>query len=201
VRERRYAGRVARSPYLSKPPFPLAWRPRTTVRWWVGPPRAEAAGWLPRAGSAIIDQIICGAILVPIAVFAIIGGVIGVLSSVGPSRIGSGLLGVAVNATLIAGAVTGPYYVLMEGRRAGQTLGKMAANIRVVDQVTGGRIGWGKAVVRWFVRLLFWVSVPLLTFGAGIMLPLLDALWPLWDERKQTLHDKLSRTLVVSTYP
>ncbi|MGH8900159.1 MAG: RDD family protein [Egibacteraceae bacterium] len=196
---------MASPPYPPKPPIPSVWRPRTTVRWRARTPRSgaagRAAGWLPRAGSAIVDQLACQAILAPIAVLAVVVGVIDALSSRGPLQDWPGLLGIAGYATLIVGAVTGPYYVLMEGRRAGQTLGKMAANVRVVDQATGGPIGPGKACVRWLVRLLFWVTVPLLTFGAGIMLPLVDALWPLWDERKQALHDKLAGTLVVTTRP
>ncbi|MGH8885571.1 MAG: RDD family protein [Egibacteraceae bacterium] len=197
--ERGYSGRVANPPYPPKPPLPSVRRPRATVRWRASTPQPGVAGWLSRAGSAIVDQLVCLAILAPIAIVTIVVGLIGALFSKGPSSGGPGLLGIAGYATLVAGAVTGPYYVLMEGRRAGQTLGKMAANVRVVDQATGGRIGWGQAVVRWLVRLLFWVTVPVLTFGAGVMLPLLDVLWPLWDQRKQTLHDKLARTLVVTT--
>jgi uncharacterized RDD family membrane protein YckC len=26
----------------------------------------------------------------------------------------------------------------------------------------------------------------------------LDALWPLWDSKRQTLHDKLARTVVIT---
>jgi uncharacterized RDD family membrane protein YckC len=29
--------------------------------------------------------------------------------------------------------------------------------------------------------------------------PLLDKLWPLWDEKRQALHDKVARTNVVRT--
>lgn len=187
--------------YPGKPPLPRVWRPQTTTPWRPATPRSGAAGWFSRAGSAIVDQLVCQVILTPIAFFAIIAGVIDVLFSTRLLRGGPGLLGIAGYATLIVGAVTGPYYVLMEGRRAGQTLGKMAANVRVVDQATGGPISWGQAVLRWLVRLVFWVTVPLLTFGAGIMLPLVDVLWPLWDERKQALHDKLAGTLVVPAAP
>jgi uncharacterized RDD family membrane protein YckC len=182
-------------------PRPSVWRPRTKVWRRVSARQSEAAGWLPRAGSAIVDQLVCQAILLPVAILAIVVGLIDALFSEGPSRGWPGVLDITVYATLITAAVTGPYYVLMEGRRAGQTVGKMAAGIRVVDQATGGPISWSQAVVRWLVRLLFWVTVPVLTFGAGIMLPLVDVLWPLWDERRQALHDKLARTFVVPVVP
>jgi uncharacterized RDD family membrane protein YckC len=176
------------------------WQSRTTVPWQVSP-QSVAAGWLPRAGSAIVDQLVCQVILTPLAIIVVVVGVINALLSRGPFQDWPSLLHITGYATLIVGAVTGPYYVLMEGRRAGQTLGKMATNVRVVDQAMGGPISWVQAVVRWYVRLLFWVPVPLLTFGLGFVLPLLDVLWPLWDERKQALHDKLAGTMVITTVP
>lgn len=81
------------------------------------------------------------------------------------------------------------YKLLLEGRD-GQTLGKKAVGIRVVRAEDGGPISYGKAFFRWFIA---WV-LNFIPFG-GIV----DLLWPLWDPRKQTLHDKAAGTVVVKS--
>jgi uncharacterized RDD family membrane protein YckC len=81
------------------------------------------------------------------------------------------------------------YGWLMVGRW-GQTLGKMALGEKVVRGADGGPVGYARA----FGRLAS-------TWLLGIfVVPLLVAyLWPIWDERKQTLYDKLVDTVVVKT--
>lgn len=83
------------------------------------------------------------------------------------------------------------YYIYLEGSPSGQTIGKKLMNIRVISFSTGGRAGYGAATIRYFAR---WLSaLPLL----------LGYFWMLWDDEKQTWHDKLSTTVVVPTsaYP
>ena len=78
------------------------------------------------------------------------------------------------------------YFAVLEGGPTGQTLGKKACNIRVVDADTGQPgIGPGRAIGRYFAR---WLSAIVLLLGY---------LWMLWDDRKQTWHDKLVSTVVV----
>jgi uncharacterized RDD family membrane protein YckC len=85
--------------------------------------------------------------------------------------------------------VGGVYHTVLHGRGRGQTAGKMLLGIRVRDEWTNGPIGYGRAFGRWMMPALFW------TF---LWIPgLLDALWPLWDRKKQTFHDKIVRSLVV----
>jgi uncharacterized RDD family membrane protein YckC len=174
------------------------WRPvvRAAVLW------SGLAGWPTRALSAIVDQALCAAILAPIAVIAVVVGVARALMSPDPT-LGQelGLFGTTAVWTGVVALVTGPYYVIGEGGRCGQTLGKAAMRVRVADAATGGPISMTQALVRWLARLVFWVPVPMLTFGLGLVLPILDVLWPLWDERRQALHDKLAGTLIVTTRP
>ena len=69
----------------------------------------------------------------------------------------------------------------------GQTPGKMALGVKVVRGSDEGRVGWLRALGRYaseFALGLF--SIPLL----------LSYLWPLWDSRKATLHDKMAGTIV-----
>ena len=89
---------------------------------------------------------------------------------------------------LLAGIV---YYTLLEGGATGQTLGKKALGIRVVDFNNGGSIGYGRGAIRYLGRIVS--SIPCL----------LGYLWMLWDKEKQTWHDKFATSVVVpeSHYP
>jgi uncharacterized RDD family membrane protein YckC len=84
------------------------------------------------------------------------------------------------------------YVVYFEGGETGQTIGKRALGIRVYDfSGTGGPIGYGRAFIRWLGRIV-----------SGIPC-YLGYLWMIWDQEKQTWHDKLATTVVVpvSAYP
>lgn len=96
-------------------------------------------------------------------------------------------------ANLIAAAVAFLYYVLQHGRW-GQTLGKRLMHLRVVRADNGGAIGYGQAA--W--RLLFAYLISVVTCGIG---GLVDVAWILWDPRRQALHDKVARTVVVRAEP
>ena len=83
------------------------------------------------------------------------------------------------------------YFAYFEGGPKGQTPGKMALGIRVIDFNTGGPIGYGRGVVRYLGRIV-----------SGLVC-LLGYLWMLWDKEKQTWHDKIATTVVVpvANYP
>ncbi len=92
---------------------------------------------------------------------------------------------------LILLVVIAAYYTLLEGGKRGQTVGMMATGIRVYDLRQGGPIGYGRALVRFFGRLL--ATIPCL----------LGYFWMLWDKEKQGWHDKLANSIVVpvAQYP
>lgn len=72
----------------------------------------------------------------------------------------------------------------------GATLGKMALGIAVRRGEDGRRIGLMRALGRVASTILLGiVTIPLLV----------SYLWPLWDARNQTLHDKMANTIVVRT--
>ena len=83
------------------------------------------------------------------------------------------------------------YFTVLNGGQKGQTVGKMVWNIRVRDAATGGPLGPAKAARRYVVPLL--ALIPIL----GLVLWVTDGLWPLWDQRRQALHDKLAGSAVV----
>jgi uncharacterized RDD family membrane protein YckC len=65
----------------------------------------------------------------------------------------------------------------------------MAVRARAVDATHGGGIGYGRALGRAVVEYLFIVVL----FVPWVV----DMLYPLWDGRRQTLHDKATNTVVV----
>jgi uncharacterized RDD family membrane protein YckC len=83
------------------------------------------------------------------------------------------------------------YYGYFEGSPSGQTIGKKALGIRVIDFNTGGPIGYGRGFLRWIGKIV-----------SGIPC-YLGYLWMLWDREKQTWHDKIATSVVVpeSAYP
>jgi uncharacterized RDD family membrane protein YckC len=91
------------------------------------------------------------------------------------------------------------YATILCGRARGQTVGMMAVGVRVVrlgafDALGYGRAFW-RALVEQFLRILGTVTLIL-----GVIW-LLDMLFPLWDSKKQTLHDKIVQTVVIRVRP
>jgi uncharacterized RDD family membrane protein YckC len=151
--------------------------------------QTQLAGPVPRAtfgqrfGAFAIDIVII--LVVEIIVAVILGVIIAAIASSGSSA----AVGIASLLSLILFllyiAIPIVYFGYMEGQPSGQTFGKRALNIRVVDFDTGGPIPMGRAMLRSLVRSLI----------SGILL--LGYLWMLWDPQQQTWHDKIVRTTVV----
>lgn len=88
----------------------------------------------------------------------------------------------------LAAIIAAPFYfALMHGRPRGQTIGKRSVGIAVRRRGSLERLGYRRAFGRAFVTLAFLVTY----------VWILDVLWPLWDERKQALHDKVAGSVVV----
>jgi uncharacterized RDD family membrane protein YckC len=83
------------------------------------------------------------------------------------------------------------YFAYFEGQPAGQTIGKKAMNIRVIDFATGGSLDSSKALVRSLVRQVSGYACAI------------GFIWALFNKEKQTWHDLASNTVVVPTsaYP
>jgi uncharacterized RDD family membrane protein YckC len=152
------------SEFPAPPPAPPPGSPPTGLHGPSGP----RAGFGQRLGAALID--------------AILIGVVGFVIQQAIGRNGGTAISVALGVA---------YYGWLEGSNSGQTLGKKWIGIRVIDFNTGGPIGFGRAVIRYFGR---WVSA---------IVCLLGYFWMLWDKEKQTWHDKFANDVVVpvSSYP
>lgn len=61
----------------------------------------------------------------------------------------------------------------------GQTIGKSKQNIKLVSDKTGGPVGIGPAIIRYFLG------------GLLTSICYLDVLWPLFDEQKKRITDKI----------
>ena len=151
------------------------------------------ASWGSRAAAFVID----GAI-VSIPAGIVVGLLVAGIVASGDSEAGviAFVIGIllAVLVVGIAYLLYAPLLMMRSGERNGQTLGKQLMNIRVV-RVDGKPIDFGSAALREVVMktlaVLFASSiVPIVPF-------LLNYLWPLWDNRNETLHDKMCSTKVV----
>lgn len=96
------------------------------------------------------------------------------------------LLTLDIFGALLSWAAFIGYTIYLHGSPSGQTVGKRVMNIRVIRE-DGGPLGYGAATGRFFATILS--SAPCS----------LGYLWMLWDDQKQTWHDKLARTNVVTT--
>lgn len=68
----------------------------------------------------------------------------------------------------------------------GQTLGKMALKIKIVNIGTNKAPGYTKA----FLREVVGKCISTLVIGLGYF-------WVIWDENKQAWHDKIAETVVI----
>lgn len=118
-----------------------------------------------------------------------IGAIVnGIISSVftAPGRLVSGdapALGLLLT---LAGTIAWIVIYAKQVGSTGQAWGHKVAGVRIVDANTGQVIGTGRAVGRYFATILS--ALPCL----------LGYLWPLWDAKKQTFHDKIVNTYSVT---
>lgn len=87
--------------------------------------------------------------------------------------------------SLISLAIGLAYVVLLNA--SGGTWGKRILGMRLESSDTGDNIGFGRAIVRYIVAI-----------GSGLALAL-GYLWCLWDDNRQTWHDKAAGSVVVRT--
>jgi uncharacterized RDD family membrane protein YckC len=83
-------------------------------------------------------------------------------------------------------------------RFKGSTLGMMVLKLQVRLRERPGQLPWSAIGLRILVQFgyLLTAVVPLL-YLALFWYPYLDGLWPLWDKKRQALHDRAARTNVI----
>ena len=128
------------------------------------------SGWWKRVGATLIDGLI---IFVPAFIIALALG-----------EAGSAIAFVLV---FVIALFYAPLLMARGGSANGQTFGKQAVGIRVRHQ-SGQPMTFGRGVIRDFVGKSVLGLIPLYS--------LIDSLFPLWDDHKQAIHDKLGSTTV-----
>lgn len=159
------------------------------AHYWAAP--EPYSGWWTRFAAMLIDRLVLFVpswIVVRITVNAVPKRIEACRLSDGrrglcsvPTDQGWAVIALVVGICFVA---TMLYFSLLTGR-SGQTLGKRALGIAVVDRTTHQPIGVGRGFGRFFGMLL-----SSLVCGLGF-------LWAAWDGEKQTWHDKIARSIVV----
>ena len=139
------------------------------------------SGWWRRVGATVVDNLL---LFIPSSIAFLL------VSDFAGRYVGA----------LAALAVQGAYMVRFLASTKGQTIGNRVVDTAVRDALTGATITANQALRRWgFIALYSVLDVTLPTSYTAIptVIALIDCLFPLFDARKQTLHDKFAGTLVV----
>lgn len=167
--------------YQPPPQQPYASTPQVS-------PWGQYAGWWSRVGASILDGLLAFAIgVVPLGIGAVLafkdaetdpitGEITGGVDPLGIVIMGLGVLAV------IAFAL---WNVVFRQGRKGQTVGKSVLGIQVVKEETGQFIGAGMSFLRAILNSIL---------GNACFL---NYLWPLWDNKKQTWHDMIVKSVVL----
>jgi uncharacterized RDD family membrane protein YckC len=149
------------------------------------PPGMSYAPWGRRALAYVVDVLLLFACFLPTLV------VVGVIGAIAGSDDDWPVAGtVALILVMIAGLLAWLYQMTWRQGVRGQSWGKQLTGIhlvRVVDlRPPGGGVGIGRYAVNWALG----------NASCGIY-SLVNAVWPLADDRNQSLDDKILNTLVV----
>jgi len=148
------------------------------------------AGWGSRVGGHLINGLMAALFSIP-AVIGFFAGpkkteVCTINNEVGLCKVPTGAGWAIILLLGLAGLVAFAVLYSRMISKTGQAWGHKAVGVRIVDAQTGGNIGAGKAVARYFIG--HWIDGLICYLGY---------LWPLWDSRKQTLSDKIFGTVSI----
>jgi uncharacterized RDD family membrane protein YckC len=162
-------------------------------------PRVPRAPRVPglgrRLAARLVDGVLVGVVVGVLAVAVFGAAATGLRTDrAGDVTSGGGGLVAAYLASATVGLVVTLLYEVGLVATRGATLGKRLLRLKVVREADGAVPGWGPSVLRWVLPQ----AVGFLTCGLATVLvylsPLLDG-----TGRRQGWHDKVARTLVVST--
>lgn len=138
------------------------------------------ASWGARVGGYILDGLVgAGVIIVPL----VIGIALSTSTSSGTSAAGGLIL--VLGYVLALGFQI--WNVIIRQGRTGQSLGKKWVGIQVVRDDNGQFLGAGASFGRWLMLVIL-----------TAITCYLNLLWPLWDVKKQALHDKVVGSVVLT---
>ena len=193
--------------YAPMAPYAGAGQTRATT-----PDGQELAGWWVRVAAFLIDNIIVGIIAAIVAfpwmaqIFDAYGDFLsealdaaeaGSTTVPGQAELMAEITGPLVTVSLI-GLVVSLVYQSLFLRWKAATPGKLLVGLRVRLRERPGQLSWATILKRWVSQFGYALFSAVPVLGSLLSLyPLLDGLWPLWDSKKQALHDKVAATNVV----
>lgn len=184
-------------PQVGAPPPPGA---VATAPYGYGTPPVggERAGFGVRLGGYLLDGLLYGLLM---AVLMVPGGVLAATSfrdcttleradgttvlECGDGNFDWGTFGGGL-ALIAFGFLIVAFIYLRALGKTGQTWGRKIVGIKVIGETTGEPIGFGRALGRQLFASF--ISAQILYIGY---------LWMLWDDKKQTWHDKVVNSIVV----
>lgn len=134
------------------------------------------AGWGSRVCAHLLDAAASVCVVAVPVVAAWISG------SLARSAVLGGAVAVVLGVAALGWLVANRY---VRPGRNGQSLGKSALRIRLVDEQSGRAVGTGRALARDLAHV-----IDALSCCTGYLMPL-------WDRRRQTIADKITGTIVV----
>jgi len=143
----------------------------------------QNAGFGPRLGAYLIDAIIL--FVANLIIGFIFGAGIAGAASTGSDAGAAAALGGAILGYLILVVLSIVYFAYFWSSKSQATPGKMAVGLKVVDKNTGGRISFGKGILR---VIGYYISGLILYIGF-LMIAFTD--------KKEGLHDMIAGTGVV----
>jgi uncharacterized RDD family membrane protein YckC len=144
------------------------------------------AQWIDRVIAAIIDSAIVFALVMIIWIVMMIVGVVSAVIHEALAALVFFLSFLIIFASSIGFLVYNKAYLVS---KRGYSIGHGIMKLKVVTE-QGSLVSTGTAVIRILVQF----GLNFIPFG-GIV----NGLWPLWDEKRQALHDKVANTYVIKT--
>lgn len=142
-------------------------------------PPGQPAGWPIRVGASILDSLI-------VSIPAIVGAILSLVIDGDKEQLGPGG-GIAIGAGFLLAFLVWVWNRVIQQGRTGQSFGKKLTGLKVVHSQTGQLIGIGPNLGREILAQIF------------NQLCILNVLWPLWDDKQQTWHDKVVNDIVIRT--
>jgi uncharacterized RDD family membrane protein YckC len=140
-------------------------------------PPGQLAGWPIRVGASILDSLITS---IPM----IVGVILSLVIDGDQEELGTGG-GIAMGAGFLVAFPVWVWNRVIQQGRTGQSFGKKLTGLRIVNSQTGHLIGMGSNLGREVLAQIF------------NQLCILNVLWPLWDDKQQTWHDKVVNDIVI----
>jgi len=144
------------------------------------PPGATYAVWADRVVGYLIDSLLVGAGMA--VLYFVVGGMFAAMAGAGGGpEVARGMCCMMIVLFPLASLLVGIYNRVYLVAQRGSSIGQGIMKLKTVDG-NGNLLTMGTAAI----RLLAQVALSFVPFVG----PLLDLLWPLWDDKRQTLHDK-----------